>query len=205
LVEAACGGLVASLAAAELVGGGCLPRQAAFSGSGIDRLLLHGEWRLLATFLLHASLLLTLVAFGLLGTAGHQISRRTLAIAIGTAGLVALAVPGIHPVGLLPDGRDWPPAPEWLEPLAVWLAGALVGRLCGSGFQDATIRDGLTLVGAVLGWQAVTVVTILTAAVRRASPQVPLFFVPLAVLLQIVVWRLVHDAWSAVWALFSAR
>ena len=196
LVEAGCGMIVAGLAATELIGGGrWLPGFDGGFPAGIDKLL-RGDWRLLLAFVLHAAVVLMVITWGLLDRVGWQPPDRQLVIplvlAIGLAAAVpALAPPPAVPASLLPTG--------WrLGANAGWLAagiGAATGWLLGRVFSAAGIRLGLPLLGSVLGWQAVTVMAVVSAVAIRAAgwfgqqPRGLQLFLPVAATVWIAFWR----------------
>ena len=209
LVEAACGTLTAAVAAAELVGGGrWLPLLADGSGRGIDRLLLHGDWPLVVSCVVHSAILLTVLAWSLLARKDALPTCRVVAVAILGVIVLVLLTPQAGPVGVLPDGASWPPSPPQLATLTASIAGVALGAVAGR--LTGGVADGycLALVGAALGWQAVTVVTVVTAAIRMviaaiATPsnrslralcsEIPTI-VPV-VAAQIICWRPILEAW----------
>ncbi|MEX0668940.1 MAG: prepilin peptidase [Pirellulales bacterium] len=214
LVEAACGTLTAAVAAAELVGGGrWLPLLADGSGRGIDRLLLHGDWPLVVSCVVHSAILLTILAWSLLARKDALPTCRGAAVAIvGVIVLVlVLIAPQAGPVGVLPDGASWPPSPPPLATLTASIAGVALGGVAGR--LTGGVADGycLALVGAALGWQAVTVVTVVTAAIRMVIATIaapsnrslrPLSFaipaIVIAAAAQILCWRPILEAWRHV-------
>ena len=175
LVEATCGLIVAMLAAAELAGGGrWLVHGSTGYPLGVDRLL-RGDWQLLVTCCLHAAVALLVVAWALLDRNRWKCPATWLILPLGlslvTVGLLRLAAPP----GLLPDSGGWPVnRPEW-QGLAAGLAGAAVGGLLGQAGRTASVRLGLPLLGSVLGWQTLLVVTVVTALAaeipRRCLPE----------------------------------
>jgi leader peptidase (prepilin peptidase)/N-methyltransferase len=155
LVEAGCGVIVMVLAASELVGGGrWLPAYANEYPVGIDRLL-RGDWWLLATCFLHAAVALTVVTWSLLDGVGWRgcAKHATLAIvlAVTAVGIVPSASPPAIMTGLV------------LPALASSLVGVAAGALLGLAGRGQGVRWGLPLLGSVLGWQAVTLVALVTA------------------------------------------
>ena len=163
LVEATSGLLVATLAAAELAGGG----RWLFHGStgyplGVDRLL-RGDWQLLVTCCLHAGVVLFVLTWALLDRAGWTCPATWLAFPLGLSLLAAGMMPLAAPPGLMPDGGGWPGAGLRFQGLMASLAGAAVGGFLGLTGPAASGRLGLPLLGAVLGWQTLLVVTIVTA------------------------------------------
>ena len=209
LVEAAGGAVVAAVAAAELVGGGrWLPGFAATAGRGVDRLLVAGDWMLLLSCMLHVAVLLAILAWCLLAREGcRQACPGSIAM-IAAVVAVVVAMPAVGPVGLLPDGEAWPAAPAWsgalVSSIGGFVAGTIGGRIVGGG----AARCSLQVLGAALGWQAVTVMTIVAVTVvavarrlGRAPFAVPDILVPLAVG-QIALWEPIHAAWR--WILRQA-
>jgi prepilin signal peptidase PulO-like enzyme (type II secretory pathway) len=152
LVEAGCGLLCGSLAAAHA------------SRGDIDRLIVFAEWWPLVAWAVEAVAILVIVTWALLEARGWPTCPGAWPLAAAFA-VIAAAVPQAGPPGLLPDGRPWPAADP---PLAGGLAacvGFLAGRAAGSFIGTATGRSGLAMLGAVTGWQAVTVVAVVTAVV----------------------------------------
>jgi len=167
LVEALAGAIVATLAAAELAGGGrWLPHAAAGFQPGIDRLL-RGDWQLMLTFCLHAGCVLMVLCWALLDRTGWRPSPLSLAGALGIGlSLVFLVVSVARvacPPGLLPSAAPWPAATPAIQGLASSLAGAACGGLLGRAGNSAAVRGGLPLLGGLMGWQALVVVTAATA------------------------------------------
>lgn len=205
LVETAAGAVVAVVAAAELVGGGrWLPALAAGAGRGVDRLLLAGDWMLLLSCMLHAGVLLAILAWCLLAGQGASRACPGAAAMIVAVVAVVVAVPPVGPVGLLPDGTAWPTSPTWLGSLCSAITGVAAGTIAGRIIGGGAPRCCMQVLGAALGWQAVTVVTIVTAAVAaiarrlgRDASVVPAVLVPLAVA-QIAFWGPILAAWRRI-------
>ena len=153
LVEAGCGLLVAAAAVVDVVPG------------GMDRALMWEDWLPVARFGFHGAALVTLVAWDRLAAAGPGVPRPAALVALAAAGVAAIAWPGIQPIGVLPDGAPWPTSPPRLAALVAWMAGTAAGWIAGHGPQGR-MRAMLPLLGATFGWQAVTVVAAVTAAVR---------------------------------------
>lgn len=153
LVEAGCGLIVAAVAAVDLVPG------------GIDRMLLRGDWLPWVRFACHGLALVTLVAWTLIAAAGSRVPKTAAVIAVAVAGLAAVALPAVQPVGVLPAGGVWPADQPRLAALVAWLAGTTagwIGSRCGRGPGAAAF----VLLGAACGWQTVTVATALAAVGR---------------------------------------
>jgi prepilin signal peptidase PulO-like enzyme (type II secretory pathway) len=153
LVEAGCGLIVAAVAAVDLMHG------------GIDRLLLHGDWLPWARFACHGLALVTLAAWTLIAAAGGRVPQTAAVVAVAIAGLAAVALPPIQPVGVLPAGSVWPADQPRLAALLAWLAGTTAGWI-GSRGGRSPAAAALLLLGAAFGWQTVTVVTALAALGR---------------------------------------
>jgi prepilin signal peptidase PulO-like enzyme (type II secretory pathway) len=153
LVEAACGLIVAGLAAFDLVWG------------GVDRMLLHGDVLPWGRFALHVAVALVAVAWGLLAAAGTRCPA-WLPLLGAAAGFVVVAVPALQPIGVLPDGTAWPAGRPRQAALAAWLAGSIAGGIAHAAVRGPG-RGPLPLLGAVFGWQVVTVVTAVIGFVRR--------------------------------------
>ena len=102
LVEAGAGCLAALLAVATLLEAGNAGSWHTGAGGGpvIDRLLLRGDWRPVAFWLHRTIIVMSLLAWTLLATAGHPVSGATVLAATLLAGLTAAVVPGLGPRGL---------------------------------------------------------------------------------------------------------
>jgi hypothetical protein len=136
----------------------------------------------------------------------------------------------LQPVGLLPSGfaqPGWPETagggiPGWVGPLAVAVAGIAVGWAVGHGIGGRTVRDGLMVVGAAMGWQAVVQAGLILLPIGwvwdglcvlsggpgpgtgpRESPRRGAFLV-VAVLLTICFWKGIDGATEAVWRWLAA-
>jgi leader peptidase (prepilin peptidase)/N-methyltransferase len=177
LVEAACGGIAAIVASGDLAGTAVAPLLDS-GRSGIDRLLLSADWRLVVAWLMHAVSLIAVTVWALLdwdaqrnAAADPGASSLGSAACPGAAGLVLTAlllttcVPGIGPRGL-----DASMSSEATSPAARFAAaavGLLAGRILGGITGRPADRCGLALLGAVTGWQAVTVVAVVTMPLTR--------------------------------------
>ncbi|NDC62455.1 MAG: prepilin peptidase [Planctomycetia bacterium] len=182
LVEAACAAVVGTVAAVELLsGGGNLPETAAVVGGGcrrgIDVLLFGTGWRLAGTFLLHCSLLVTLLSWAVLEMDVQPVPRRWFRATLAAVAIACLVWPWLQPVGLVPAALWRPDAavgdsalgadvPPWLRAIALVAAGAGTGWAVGRCIGSRTVRDGLTVIGAVMGWQAAVQVGLVLIAVR---------------------------------------
>jgi hypothetical protein len=187
LVELACGGLVAALAAARL----------ACDRHDLDRLLVRGDLRPLLAFTGQVAVLMTLVAWSLLAERGHRVTsatrRLTMAIALGWFVLVALL--NARPAETN-AAASWP----WLWPMLTSLAGGGLGWLAGSLCQSlglaaspaAADRDMLMVVGLAMGWPWVVPVAAATAAlgmIGRGGPLARYGIAPAALLAMAVCGR----------------
>jgi leader peptidase (prepilin peptidase)/N-methyltransferase len=176
LVEAGCGILVMLLAAAELAGRGGWPSAAADPHpAGIDRLL-GGDLRGLASFGLHAAIVLVVVAWSRLDATGWRPKS-----AAGLGLLLAAVVGVTAAVPQAGTRLDWEGLPAWLgtgtpaNAAAAAVAGIVAGGvvawvlaiLPGPAGRGLGLSWGLPLVGGVVGWQAVTVIGVATAAGAR--------------------------------------
>jgi len=130
--------------------------------------LLGHDWLPLARFSFHAAVVVTLVAWSLLAAAGKTVSRRTVGITVAAVGLCLIAVPMIQPIGLRPGGGAWPEDAARAATLATWLAGIGAAAAAGRCLPQSA-HAALTLIGAAFGWQAVTVVAVVTATAVLAS------------------------------------
>jgi leader peptidase (prepilin peptidase) / N-methyltransferase len=225
LVEAACAAVVGLIVSVELLsGGGNLPRSSpmVFGGGrrGIDVLLFHHDWRLFGICLFHCFLLVTLLAWALLAQDGHPVPRRWCRMAVVLAVVATLLWPTLLPVGLLQPMRSTGGQQGWQQSVAVAVAGLTTGWLVGRGLGIPVVRDGLALVGVVLGWQAVVQTTplllivivaieALAAAIRAVHGGDPVFggrgcrawgaALLVATAVQILSWRWIEQGTAALW------
>jgi hypothetical protein len=82
-------------------------------------------------------------------------------MAVVLAVVATLLWPTLLPVGLLQPMRSTGGQQGWQQAVAVAVAGLTAGWLVGRGLGIPVVRDGLGLVGVVLGWQAVVQTTLL--------------------------------------------
>lgn len=213
LIEAACGTIAAIIATSEIVGGG---RWLPLLGGGrqdIDRLLLHGEWRLIVSWALHTLILITMLVWSLLDRdSDAPWCPGWAAAAVAIVGIVA-AVPAIGPPDMLLCGECRPHADGRMAAIVAACAGLLAGRIWGGITAGAADRCGLMVFGAAAGWQSVTVVAVVTAAIRcgaraclRGEPQKRGRFAPLVWVATVlfVFWKPLHDAWMVVCRLVAS-
>jgi prepilin signal peptidase PulO-like enzyme (type II secretory pathway) len=216
LVEAACAFLLGSLASVELLTGGSnLPGGHVGGGRwGGDSLLLHTDWLLVATCLLHCFLLATVLAWAVLdfegkGVPPSWVATSTLAVFVAATLLPAMLPVGAgFPVDAHVSVGDWPP-PEaaWRGGLAS-LAGIAAGCVLGVAFGNRTVRSGLVLCAAGLGWQAAVTImalTVVAAAVRQMTQMLVAGRLQrvravatdlvVAVALQMLLWKPTHHFW----------
>jgi len=152
-IEAVCACALAAVTAADLTAGG-----------GMDGILAGHEWRTPWLIVLHAGLVITLVAWGLLAAAGHPIGGRTFltVFLIAAAGVAVLAVP---------DG-PWPhPTNGWQEwtrqiappgSVVARMLGAMLAWLAGRRLGCPGTGESLAVAAAVCGWKAVPILTVVT-------------------------------------------
>lgn len=167
LVEAATAVIVGLVASVELLSGGANLPGERFGGGrwGSDALLLHPDWLLVAPCGLHCTVLVTLTAWSLLERDGQRVPRQWAVVAGALIVVAAVALPGLQPVGTGLDVLQG----RW-RGLAVSAAGMTAGWFAGRGFQNAAVSQGLVLLGAALGWQAVVSIATLSVVlggVRR--------------------------------------
>lgn len=152
-IEAACGAVVAVLAAADLG-----------HGPGIDAMVTGSGWRTVALLALHTWLATTLLAWGLLAADGHPIGTRTLLVAVLiAAGGVAVASLTEQPWNIPVTFREiWSACSRSLPALAARVLGASLGWLAGRWFGSRGTAASLTLAALVCGWQALPIMTVVT-------------------------------------------
>jgi leader peptidase (prepilin peptidase)/N-methyltransferase len=205
LIEAACGGISTAVAAAELIGGGSsLPWLNTTAWQGVDRLLLHGDFRLVASWGLHTGVLLLLVTWSLLGHL-HRVSTTVAGLAIIAVVAAVVAMPDIGPPGLEPGGARWPGEPR-AAALVAAAAGVALGWLLGGVTAGPNDRPSLAAFGAMAGWQSLTVVAVVTGIVRgvarwRGGGSEPAHDpLPVLATAAIVGWRPLRHAVMLAWS-----
>lgn len=171
LVEAACGGLVALVAAAELAAGD--PPAAVTAG------------------IARVAVVLTIVAWALLAESGHTVSGITAGIASVGALLAAAGVPALAPLPLGCAGGSG--EPPWLACLTASIVGLCTGRLAGSAWGGPAAA-ACGLVGAALGWQAALLAALAGGGFRTAWRQPAT--APAAAVLAVICWHPVRWAWA---------
>jgi leader peptidase (prepilin peptidase)/N-methyltransferase len=231
LVETACAAIVGTVAAVELLSGGRnLPATSAVlvdgGRPGIDMLLLQTNWRLVGLTLFHCGLLVTLLSWALLERDGHPVPRLWFRATVGIVVVAGVLWPWLQPAGLMRPGLAGTAAggiPGRLAALAVAAASIATGWAVGRGLGGRTVRDGLMVVGAAMGWQAVLQAGLLLLPLRwvweglcvlpgvpvpgtapRGSRREGAFLVVAAVLLTIGCWKGIDGAMGAVWRWLAA-
>jgi len=160
LLEAAGGLVIGGVVAYELLSGGrTLPGPRFGNGRpGADNLLLRPEPLLIGVGMLHAWLLFNLLLGAAVEADGREVPKRWWWGCLVASLVVVVVLPELLPLGV------WSPLPSWLETgplrgILISLTGLAMGWVLGLGwhFSPAT-RQGLLLVGTMLGWQAVAAV-----------------------------------------------
>jgi leader peptidase (prepilin peptidase)/N-methyltransferase len=179
LVEAVAAMVIGGVSSVELLSGGInLPAGNEVSQEiwwrGVDSLLMHPNWRLVAICLLHVSGLATLLAWSLIERdhqrllGGWWLGSLVLLLAL------QMAAPWLQPVGpgLLEDWLDrvtTGPPPAWQTAGLAGLTGILAGGLLGVVLRKLQLTgnlagQGLALVGGLCGWQATVTTAVLWIA-----------------------------------------
>ena len=161
LVEAVGAIVIGGVGAAELLSGGRTLPGAAFGGGrpGADNLLLRPDPLLIAVAVLHGWLLFNLLLGAAVEADGQVVPTRWSRVALG---ITLGAVTGWS--ALLPIGVGIQ-LPAWMgegrgRGLLIAMFGVACGALLGRS-SSAAVRQGLMLVGAVLGWQAAAAAALL--------------------------------------------
>ena len=123
------------------------------------------------------------------------------------------AVPAVGPPGFMLDGLSPHALTAWQATFVASCLGAVAGRLAGAVTGRPGDRCGLTTLGAAAGWQAVVVVTIVTAGIRllvsAARPGGPAERVmaaaaPAAAATAVfAAWLPVTGAWATCWRVLA--
>ena len=165
LVEAVGAVVIGGVAAAELLSGGRTLPGGAFGvvRPGADNLLLRPDPLLIAVAVLHGWLLFNLLLGAAVEADGRVVPARWSRMALGIALAVVVGWNALLPVGI---GIE---EPAWMgrgpgRGLGIATCGVACGALLGGSSTPAG-RQGLMLVGAILGWQAAACIALLRPAV----------------------------------------
>lgn len=165
LVEAVGAVVIGGVTAVELLSGGRTLPGAAFGvvRSGADNLLLRPDPLLIAVAVLHGWLLFNLLLGAAVETDGRVVPARWSRMALGITLGIVVGWNALLPVGI---GID---QPAWMSRgagrgLAVAACGLACGACLGVSSTPAG-RQGLMLVGAILGWQAAACIAVLRPVV----------------------------------------
>lgn len=158
LVEAACGGLVAAVAVAELSSCG------RGGPAAIDRMLMRGDVQPLGGWLGRSALLLVLVVWAEFARRGRPASWRVVGMAIGSAAAAGLVVPQLAAPAVL-SVCGCGVIGGWIQRLVAAVVGVAAGWAAGIAVGPAAGRSCM-LMGAAFGWQGVAVALTLMPAVR---------------------------------------
>jgi leader peptidase (prepilin peptidase)/N-methyltransferase len=153
LVEAVTGGLFLLLGICEPLSG----------GANLPPPVLIWMTQLWGIYAYHLLLLCTLLAAALIQYDGHQSPWRLFLPALIVGLLAPAPWPMLHPVAAGPAaGETWVGIVDGLAGLVV---GLLFGRLASGRQGDRGLVASCACVGAMLGWQAVCPLAVLTAAI----------------------------------------
>ena len=165
LVEAVGAVVIGGVAAAELLSGGRTLPGAAFGvvRPGADNLLLRPDPLLIAVAGLHGWLLFNLLLGAAVEADGRVVPARWSRMALGIALAIVVGWNALLPVGI---GLE---QPAWMgqgpgRGLGIAACGLACGALLGVSSTPAG-RQGLMLVGAILGWQAAACIALLRPVV----------------------------------------
>ena len=165
LVEAVGAVVIGGVAAAELLSGGRTLPGAAFGvvRPGADNLLLRPDPLLIAVAGLHGWLLFNLLLGAAVEADGRVVPARWSRMALGIALAIVVGWNALLPVGI---GLE---EPAWMgQGPGRGLGIAACGLACGAllGVSSTPVgRQGLMLVGAILGWQAAACIGLLRPVV----------------------------------------
>ena len=125
LVEAACGGLLAAVAVAELSSGGRA------GPAAIDRILMRGDAGPVFAWFCRSALLLVLVVWAEFARRGRTVSWRAVGMAVAGVAAAGVLVPSLAPPGILSLCGCGSSGGGWSQPLAAAVVGG--GRRLGRG------------------------------------------------------------------------
>jgi len=216
-VEAACGLIATTIAAAELAGTGS-PLLAA-NRPGIDRLL-SGEWRIALAWAVHTVVPVAMLAWSFTawvanGRGGdsergpHSVTGRSRVFVVAAVIVIVTAVPAIGPPGMVRGGGTPGGWPDWSATLARSCLGGATGWLAGVITRSPGDAAGFAAVGAAAGWQAGVVVAVVTTIARwlvavapmpQRLSQVVAVAAPAAMAtLLFATWAAFAGAWGGFW------
>lgn len=183
LVEAACGGLVALLAAVEI---------AATPGDVPEAIVTAWAGR--------AAIALTIVAWALLADRGHDVSYFTVATVAAIATLTAALLPPLQPLPAWCGAAGAITPDDWRGCVLASTTGLVAGWLAG-GLGGRPARAACAAVGAALGWQAAVVGAVAAGGCRMAgrNPAAACLVVTAVV----VAWHPLARVWAAACSRFA--
>ncbi len=158
IVEAACGGLVALIVAADLA-----------AGTGLEEILEGGDHRTAVRVVLHVWLVTTLLSWGLLAATGRPVGTRTwlCAMLIAAGGALVVALPDANLWRALSDRRELLSRIAAPGPAVARLVGSGVAWLIGRRLGVPGTERALALAAFACGWQTVPILTVVTLLLQR--------------------------------------
>ena len=218
IVEGITGSIFLVLYFVELISGGAnLPVRPINQYRGVLWIIMYAKWDLIGLYLFHCFLFSSLLVFTMISIDGNRIPRRLLVFCFGVAIIAPILVANLTLIPVLPSsmfavstifGRV---VHEIAGAVTGTMAGAIIIRLIknssvSTGLQT-TLVPAMSLIGIVLGWQAVLAIANmfgLVCALRhlgRLSPAI-LYRWPVAVDL-LIVTILHHLVWRIEWRYLS--
>ena len=222
IVEAITAGLFLTLGVVEGFSGGAnLPVRTWHIGDGAVRAMAYAPDQLASLVSYHLLLLCTLLGAALVEYDGHRVPVRLAVPALLAGCLAPLVWPPLHPVPAWRGLAAW--GGEALDPngslaaavdFTAGLGWAVVLGLAAWWMVESNRRRGflvgLACVGLFLGWQAVTVLAVVSVAIhlvfralRRLWPRlgvdIPTTWLVLAALAWILAWEPLSNRWPFLW------
>ncbi len=207
LVEFSVGAIFLLLYFVELISGGLnIPVREPNAYAGVVWILMYTKWDLVALYAYHCLMFCILVAWTLIAFDRNPIPKRSLVVALLMAAIPPILLPTLLPMASLHPWAGRGALSSVIELslgcAAGFAAGQLLawgGRLAGAG-ASLGVAAACTLIGAMLGWQAVLVISglasILFLIARRmqkptlVQPAPPLIAsLLLATLMHHAAWR----------------
>ncbi len=172
VVEAITGSIFLLLYFVELISGGAnLPVRPINHYRGVLWIIMYAKWDLIGLYLYHCFLFASLLVFTLMAIDSNRIPRKLLVFCFVIGIAAPLLFPSLVLIPAIPRGT-WPTNAA-TQTLLHSVAGAICGMIAGAFIcrlfnrdphafsQRSAIIASLTLIGTMLGWQAMLSVTVI--------------------------------------------
>ena len=214
IVEAVTGSIFLLLYFVELISGGAnLPVRPINDYRGVLWIIMYPKWDLIGLYVHHCFLFSSLLVFTAMAIAGNRIPRKLLAFCFTIAIAAPVAFPTLAVIPALPDNVL--PAIAILKSIVHGIAGAICGLIAGTFLSRLWHRDpnltsqrifviaSFSLIGIVLGWQAILCIASLfwiSRAIRSYGDGSNETFPRVIIVRDLLVMTLLHHVlWRMGW------